>query len=393
MGINITLESGFSNLVIGLFKELIDFMCKGGAYGDIRAFFTDSLALFLNNDYAQSIYGWLKGIAFGILVIYLYIDIYDHYLAGRFNIDMLVKTIIRGLLSYLLLANVLEIVNALVGLGDEFVNTFSGELSSFMEADIGPGLAVIQKYIENLPQSTVTITFIKLIIPLYIMIVTKFMLLIAVLSRSVELVARAVLAPLAVPKLYGGNDRNSAIRYLKKLAAVSVQAATTLAIIWASSIAFRVYMTQPTPNDLDPANGIYLDEGGNLHSVLDVDSSGATITDNIGKLKKLSPAVTYALMQNPEQLTKWATASANAAANGEYDIPKVVDADEDFDEEAYKEIFTGDNATTYTNGFVGKHLFNAITSFKTILAFCVVQLTTAGAAIKAGALAEDIIGV
>ena len=377
-----------AELTIDQIQEVIRFMCGGGGYGDINTFLTKSISDMTegNTTFLSTAYGAFKSVAIALLILYFLIEIFDLLMNSKFTLESFVKSLIKLLLSYLVITNGLEIIAGVLA----FVGGATGivNLTAELEEDnLREGIRMINTYLTNASKFSLIGAVIRSIIPIISMFITRILLYFIAIGRTIELLARAAMAPIALSNMFSEGNRNAGILYLRKLAAVGLQGMAIVVIMWAGSYAMNVYYGMPTAKDFDSTNPIYMDEDGTIHSMLD----SMDVIDAMpysSDLFDLPSATTLSLMEEPAPLTAWATAILKLQEDNGF---------VGFLSKIWKNIklaMDGDDFETVTlPSYVGEILYANLFGFNNVIIFVLVQFACTGAAMKSQAIANDIMGV
>lgn len=364
--------------------DVINFMLGGGNLGDVKSFLTQATSGLSSGNAMSYIYNIFKSVAIAMLVLYFLIDVYDEIAKQRFTLDLFMKSFIRLLLSYLIVANGLEILSAVVSIGDSLItNFYPSELSG---KTYSAGLSQIQAYLNDLDNVQTIGVLIQMIIPYIVVFVTKVIVYFIGITRGIELCARICIAPIAISNSYEESSRNASIRYIKKLAAVSLQGLCVLVIIWSGSFAM-LSIEKIRSDDINTYPITIADTTNALTLSFDFVSyvpSRDGSYDLIGKLNNLPTATTIALMQDPSILKEIVTKSADT---------KMPIGDLFTDIQNFWNGTSGDEKSRWIEKTVGCSLFESLFDWKNVALLCVVQFAVVGAAIKSQSVANDLVGV
>jgi len=279
--------------------DVLQALLGGGTAQTVYNYLTSSTSA-LSNSLLAGIYGIFQSIAFGLLLLWFVWDILDHAMQQRLTMDTFFQSLVRMLVSGLLIYNCMDLISAMVRLGDSLMGNFT---KTYSESSYSSGMSAISAFVKaDADNAKGAVGFlIRGLAPWIVIQAADTIIYLVCIVRGIDLIARITLAPLVVANGYTDSyqRRSTALRYMKKLLASVLTGIAILAVIWGSYYAMDTILMAPTESDYDSSQAIYITKDGNLaHKDISGESDSEILSD-IAPITsgKLSTAVTMRLMR------------------------------------------------------------------------------------------------
>jgi len=189
-----------------------------------------------------------------LLVLYFLIELMEQTTHDNFNIEHFFRMFIKLLLGSLLINNGLVILQDLQAFGNSICNSMIDSKISL--GGLSPeALAVFHAQADSLAWYKAPLLWVQLAIPFLMDFVIQILVQVICYSRLIEIVVRAMFAPLALPDVFAEGTRGGGFKYLKKYFATCLQGAIILGICIAMATLSASYLPIDT-NGLSDINKI-----------------------------------------------------------------------------------------------------------------------------------------
>lgn len=170
-------------------------------------------------------------IAAVILCFYLVLEIFEKMTDGNFTIEQFLKILVKLAFGQFLITNSTAFVLQFMNVGVSFMNRIAANISTEMPN-------VIPNVSELGLIDTVILLF-ALAIPAFVGFIIQIGLKILGYTRNLEMILRAMFAPIGVADVMHGGVNSHGIRYLKDCLAVALQGAIMMGILFAATAIMR----------------------------------------------------------------------------------------------------------------------------------------------------------
>lgn len=212
----------------------------------------------LNEEFFQTIYTLLQTVGVGLLAVSFLITMLDKVSAGDFTIQVLFRHILKYVIPYMILVNLMYIFTTLLQLTTAIFLSLNNTLTE--ELKISASTKVEQVYLAGGLTTYVSIGtkigyFMMGILPYAISVIFTIVVYFFSVSRLFEITIRIICAPVAVGgAFFGPPGNNDMVRYVKRTMGVFFQIVVIL-VVW-SSLSFVhnsiiSSTSEPVPNPAD----------------------------------------------------------------------------------------------------------------------------------------------
>ena len=183
----------------------------------------------------QSVYNAIAGVSYALVVLLLIIAIADSGVNGKLTFEYFVKLGARAIIACFLIANGLKIMLWFVQFGGLLTQQALGLYEKLVEDSVSYEYAkcAVISYVGNAGLGTLFGLILIAIIPWIMSYLVGIIIEFTILALTLELITRAVLAPIALADTFGDGLRPNAVMYLRKFAAVAVQIMCIIGLIFA----------------------------------------------------------------------------------------------------------------------------------------------------------------
>lgn len=353
------------DFVYNAVTDLITYMLCGGDVRKVQQILTDATkgisgTLTTQGALGSTLYGVFKGVGISLIILYFLVDLYEHLSKQEVTADLIIKSLIKFALGYLLITNMLEVFSALVNLGDILTKNFVKSATAGTDV-YNTGIAYMQQYVREASDSEISLLgmTLRVLVPYGIMWVTRAIIYGIAFIRAIELLARTVVAPVALSNVFGEDSRSAGWVYIKKYIAITLQGLCIVAIMWAASFV----LTEECAASGTPLNELSNELKDTNIATEKYANELSSASDYFFYYFDMSRGILNPLKNAFENLTGWITNS------------------------------TPENVQQFIVEKTGSVIFDDMMSKDVILMMCVVQCASAGVAIRSQKIVNDLLGV
>ena len=218
-------------------------------------------------DWFSKIYAVMMTIGLGLLVATYLIEMMDKVSQGDFSINVMFRCMLKYVLMYMVLLNILAIFNYLL----DFTTAVFTDMNDSLSLSLDPAQRINQRCVANGINKYFGITvrigmFILLAAPYIISVIFYVVLYFFAVSRLLEMVIRTAASPLVVGLSYFGHGANTDIvRYAKRTMGIFFQIVVILVISVMTTFTHNALITSDSGSTqgetvvANPANGLEVD--------------------------------------------------------------------------------------------------------------------------------------
>ena len=218
-------------------------------------------------DWFSKIYAVMMTIGLGLLVATYLIEMMDKVSQGDFSINVMFRCMLKYVLMYMVLLNILAIFNYLL----DFTTAVFTDMNDSLSLSLDPAQRINQRCVANGINKYFGITvrigmFILLAAPYIISVIFYVVLYFFAVSRLLEMVIRTAASPLVVGLSYFGHGANTDIvRYAKRTMGIFSQIVVILVISVMTTFTHNALITSDSGSTqgetvvANPANGLEVD--------------------------------------------------------------------------------------------------------------------------------------
>lgn len=185
-------------------------------------------------------------IGYTLLILHFLLELMDKTTHDNFNVEHFLRMFIKLLIGNYLMTNGLSILESLMSFGTALVKDVSN-ISSLVTSGSAELETLRGKYLDkNILQQFGFL--LELMIPFIVAIVVKVSIWMQCYSRLIEILVRAMLAPIAMADVYSEGIRGGGFRYLRKYIAVLLQGAIIIGILVCASALATEFALPPDPD-------------------------------------------------------------------------------------------------------------------------------------------------
>lgn len=231
-------------------KSMVENIFGNGFYQDMLKAVTFNVGS-IDSPEGTSLWGAISGIynnvilpvGYALLCLYFLIELIEKTSSENLNFEHFIRLFIKLIVGKMLMDNALTLLFGMI----DFSNSIVAATAEGYEA---PGSSIDLQGIKDSIDAinkwgilTMIGLWAKLIIPYVGNVVVNILASVICWSRSVDIVVRMLMAPIAMPDIFSEGTRGNGFRYLKKFLAVCLQGAIILAIVIAMNILYLNIVT------------------------------------------------------------------------------------------------------------------------------------------------------
>ena len=229
------MDSTLNFFIKTVYSEMYE---SNATYRSIMTKFSDAFEKLLNNEMLVALAATIMTIGTSIMVLYFLFEIAGMASEKNFSINQMFRALLKMLIAYMLITNALTLVKYIVQFGDVLSNEISIDFTTsfFSKAK---NQKMFLEGLDNLGSVEKIGLIANFAFPFLFAMVAKGGLIFVIMSRVIELVVRTIFAPFAVADCFQDFSRSTAIRYLKKILALSLQLVVISGICIGTSLLFQ----------------------------------------------------------------------------------------------------------------------------------------------------------
>lgn len=168
-----------------------------------------------------------------LLALYFVIEILDKTSQDSFNTELFIKLFIKLLIGSYLITNGLEILSNFLEFGTALLYDVTAA-ANLGAGDGGVQQVILDKYLNQKIMHQIG-SLLELVIPFVVAYGVGIVITMQCYGRLIEILARTMLAPIAMADIFSEGTKGGGFRYLRKYIAVVLQGAVIIAILVGSN--------------------------------------------------------------------------------------------------------------------------------------------------------------
>lgn len=229
------MDSTLNFFIKTVYSEMYE---SNATYRSIMTKFSAAFEKLLNNEKLVALASTIIIIGTSIMVLYFLIEIAGMASEKNFSINQMFRALLKMLIAYMLITNALTLVKYFVQFGDVLSNEISIDFTTSFFSNSEKQKMFLEG-LDNLGSVEKIGLIANFAFPFLFAMVAKGGLIFVIMSRVIELVVRAIFAPFAVADCFQDFSRSGAIRYLKKILALSLQLVVISGICIGTALLFQ----------------------------------------------------------------------------------------------------------------------------------------------------------
>jgi len=176
-------------------------------------------------------------VGYSLLVLYFLIELMEKTTHENLNFEHFLRLFIKLIVGKILMDNAIDVLAGLLAIGNSLATAISEKFGGgFLDGSDNANSQIVNITLLKESASDLNLfesigVWARLITPQLANMVVLAMAKVVCWSRSIEIVVRAMLAPIAMPDIFSEGTRGHGFRYLKRFLAVSLQGVIILAIV------------------------------------------------------------------------------------------------------------------------------------------------------------------
>lgn len=177
----------------------------------------------INHIQGEEIQAAMCAIAAVLLTMHLLIELMEKMTNDSFSSDQFIKLLIKFVFGIIIISHATEWSIQFMNIGAKLTNDIMTEIT-------------VTKITVDIPDKTGFLETIGTMLILAIPLLVSFLLKVAIFfisfSRIIEMILRAMFAPIGCADVVSGGSHSAGIRYLKRMLAISIQGALMVAVVY-----------------------------------------------------------------------------------------------------------------------------------------------------------------